>query len=298
MRIPADTRARWALIGPLNLHQILALGTGGLLAWMAWKTGLPESWRGAFVAGFLLAGAGVAFGRFEGENVPHWVRAAVGFWLRRRRLPHGETGRLLDLQELRDGVLFTGNRGAVLVLRVSSLNLDLCTLEEKERILHGYGEFLNALSFPVQVVTVTQALHMDAYLQGLRDCEQQEDRRLGESAGAYRRFVERLLAEQSLFTRCHYLCAPWYPPAAASFPGTAAGLHEAALQQLRLRRRSLEEGLSNLGLKAQVLTEQELLTFFLRAWGEEGTIAAPTRSYLKPVVRGAGEVRRGGGVEA
>src|SRR3972149_872441 len=95
------------------------------------------------------------------------------------------------------------------VLEAQSVNFGLKSEAEQEAIMAGYRAFLNALSYPIQVVVRILPTDVEAYLAGLRG------RFAGRGGEALRRlaldheaFVRRLARERMLLERRFYVVVP------------------------------------------------------------------------------------------
>ena len=76
---------------------------------------------------------------------------------------------LLPLEDIVDGVLCLRSGDHRAVLEVQSINFALKSEGEQEAIIAGYRAFLNALSYPVQVVVRILLSDVEPYLASLRE---------------------------------------------------------------------------------------------------------------------------------
>jgi conjugal transfer ATP-binding protein TraC len=105
----------------------------------------------------------------------------------------------LGFDRPRGGVLWLKDGSAAKILAVNSINLDLRTSIERDTILNGEKELLNALSFPVQRLIYAEPLDLHDYLQ------EQQIRALSMPTGRRREFflhhlehLDDLVREQRL----------------------------------------------------------------------------------------------------
>ena len=131
---------------------------------------------------------------------------------------------LLPLEDIVDGVLCLRGGDYRAVLEAQSVNFALKSEAEQEAIMAGYRAFLNALSYPIQVVVRILPTDVEPYLAALRG------RASGRGAEALRRlaldheaFVRRLARERTLLERRFYVVIPAGPGRAPSSGAASAG---------------------------------------------------------------------------
>ena len=202
---------------------------------------------------------------------------------------------MLPLDDVVDSVLCLRGGNYRAVLEAQSVNFALKSDAEQEAIMAGYRAFLNALSYPIQVVVRILPTDVEPYLTALRG------QAGGRGAEALRRlaldheaFVRRLARERTLLERRFYVIVPaglarsfdrrgirWPWQRVAS---NGEGL-EAAREQLAFRCQEIAQGLGGFGVTARRLGSDELVEL----WSSFlSTDAAPGRTLVaaQPVVIG------------
>jgi hypothetical protein len=177
---------------------------------------------------------------------------------------------LLPLEDIVDGVLCLRGGDYRAVLEAQSVNFALRSDEEQEGIMAGYRAFLNALSYPIQVLVRILPTDVETYLTALRE------RLSGRGAEALARlaldhetFVRRLARERTLLERRFYVVVPAGLDGAFKRRGVRwpcqrkqanAGRHgfEAARRQITFRSEEIAQGLLNFGVPARRLGSEEL----------------------------------------
>src|SRR5688500_2545768 len=89
--------------------------------------------------------------------------------------------KLIDIAEVRDGVLILKDGTLRAVLMVSSLNFALKSQEEQDAIIYAYQDFINSLDFPAQIIVSSRKADITPYLAVVkerRDRQQNELLRL------------------------------------------------------------------------------------------------------------------------
>jgi hypothetical protein len=183
---------------------------------------------------------------------------------------------LLPLEEIVGDVLCLRGGDYRAVLETSSVNFALKSEAEQEAIMAGYRMFLNALSYPIQIVVRIVPTDVEAYLAGLRA------RFAGRGGDALRRlaldheaFVRRLARERTLLERRFYVVIPAgldgvFERRSIRWPWQRNGKRdarlglEAASTPLALRCQEVVQGLGAFGVAARRLGGDELV----RLWSE------------------------------
>ena len=183
---------------------------------------------------------------------------------------------LLPLEEIVDDVLCLRGGDYRAVLETGSVNFALKSEAEQEAIMAGYRTFLNALSYPIQVVVRILPTDVEVYLTALRE------RFAGRGGEALRRlaldheaFVRRLARERTLLERRFYVVIPAGLDGAFERRGVrwpwqrgqardARWRLEAASTPLALRCQEVVQGLGGFGVPARRLGGDDLA----RLWNE------------------------------
>ncbi|MDP2674613.1 MAG: hypothetical protein Q8Q00_06880 [Dehalococcoidia bacterium] len=195
---------------------------------------------------------------------------------------------LLPLEDILDGVLCLRGGDYRAVLEAQSVNFGLKSEAEQEAIMAGYRAFLNALSYPIQVVVRILPTDVEPYLTALRgrasDRGAEAIRRL---ALDHEAFVRRLARERTLLERRFYVVIPaglegTFERTGARLgqrrgirwpwqgrPGSARQGLEAASGQLTFRCQEIAQGLGGFGVMARRLGSDELVELWSAFLGSE-----------------------------
>lgn len=176
---------------------------------------------------------------------------------------------LLPLEDIVDDVLCLRGGDYRAVLEAQSVNFALKSEAEQEAIMAGYRAFLNALSYPIQVVVRILPTDVESYLAGLRE-------RFGGRGGEVLRrlaldheaFVRRLARERTLLERRFYVVVPAglegaFERRGVRWPWQGAPRDvrhnlEAAARQLAFRCQELAQTLASFGVPTRRLSSEEL----------------------------------------
>jgi hypothetical protein len=213
----------------------------------------------------------------------------------------------LRIAEIRDGVIILTSGELRQVLLVSSINFALKSEDEQNAIVFQFQNFLNSLTFPIQIVMQSRRLDLAPYLGQLQermDNEQNELIRL--QIADYIEFIKRLLSVANIMDKNFFVVVPFSPPATKKGglfsqifgsskrlqPRFPADLFATYKQQLTQRVSVVSSGLSSIGLRSALLTTQQLVELFYAAYNpEEATKERLTYTQLlaAPIVKREGE---------
>jgi len=202
---------------------------------------------------------------------------------------------LLPLEDILDGVLCLRGGDYRAVLEAQSVNFALKSDAEQEAIMAGYRAFLNALSYPIQVVVRILPTDVEPYLTALRgQASTRSAEALRRLALDHEAFVRRLARERTLLERRFFVVVPAGLEGAFERRGIRwpwrgqVGSHrqnlEAAREQLTFRCQEIAQG-GGFGVTTRRLGSDELVELWSAFMGSE---VAPSRIEVAahPVVVG------------
>ncbi len=179
----------------------------------------------------------------------------------------------LDIERIRDGIIKLKGGGYRIILRTTNVNFSLKSEMEQNAMIYAYRNFLNALQYPVQILIRTRALNIDHYIEKLKKYEEaQTNELLKLQTGEYIDYIKRLIEVANILDRQFYVIIP-YSSTAGDEVKVMAGLFgkkkggddgsfEGAKMQLMQRADALMSHLSTVGVKANILTTQEVIELF------------------------------------
>lgn len=204
---------------------------------------------------------------------------------------------LLPLEDVVDGVLCLRGGDYRAVLEAQSVNFALKSDAEQEAIMAGYRAFLNALSYPVQVVVRILPTDVEPYLTALRgQASTRSAEPLRRLALDHEAFVRRLARERTLLERRFYVVIPaglegaferrgirwpWQGRSASNRQGL-----EAAREQLTFRCQEIAQGLGGFGVATRRLGSDELVELWSSFLGIEVASRWNAAAAAQPVVVG------------
>ncbi len=129
---------------------------------------------------------------------------------------------IVEIEEVRDGVIILKNGALRQILMVAGVNFDLKSEEEQNLILYGYQNLLNALDFSLQFFIHSRKINLDRYLEKLSTRQQEEQNELLKNQiGEYRQFVSSFITENPIMNKTFFVIIPFDP---IQIPQIAAGI--------------------------------------------------------------------------
>ncbi len=187
---------------------------------------------------------------------------------------------LIQIQELRDGVLILKDGSLRAVVKISAINFELRSSDEQQAILQQFGAFMNSIDFPIQMVAHSRRFDITTYLANLESATQGlTNDLLKVQSGEYARFVRELSELANIMQKNFYVVLPMEVTATSESTGFFGGIKEMfkktqraqslSSDQLALFRSQLQQradlilgSVSGMGLKGSMLEQEELVALF------------------------------------
>lgn len=189
---------------------------------------------------------------------------------------------LIQLKELRDGVMILKDGTLRALVQVSAINFELRSSDEQTAILQQFQSFLNSIDFPIQIIVHSRKFDISAYLANIEAAgEQLTNELLKVQAQEYMRFVQELSELSNIMSKNFYVALPFQTVAAQEKKGFLSGFTgmfkkkgpaqptgptdaQIAAYKMQLQQRAdlITGGLSGMGLKGHMMTQEELLQLF------------------------------------
>ena len=85
----------------------------------------------------------------------------------KKQIPDTSTQRYLPFSQIRDNIIVMKDNSARVVLKCSTINFLLKSIEEQDAIIMSFQRFLNSIDFPIQIIVKSTKLDIEAYLNKL-----------------------------------------------------------------------------------------------------------------------------------
>src|SRR4030042_3165160 len=120
------------------------------------------------------------------------------------------TQQILDIDQIKEGVILLKDRSLRGVIMVSSQNFALKSEDEQNAIIYQFQNFLNSLDFPIEIVVQSRRLNITGYLDKLKELEkEQENELLKTQTAEYQNFIRDLIAGGAIMTKNFFVVVPF-----------------------------------------------------------------------------------------
>ena len=209
------------------------------------------------------------------------------------------TQNLLEAERIEHNCIVLRDGGLRAVILVSGMNFELRSEDEQNAAIGAYQNFLNGLDFSVQIFIHSRKINIDGYINELAGIERGETNDLLKGlVGGYKDFVASLVADNPIMEKTFFVIVPYDsvlpanqraifdaiagffkrkkvddPTEVAPIPETAApkanAVGDSAFAALAQRTEQVVSGLSQIGLRAVPLEEDELAELLYNLYNPE-----------------------------
>ena len=204
------------------------------------------------------------------------------------------TQEILQIAEIRDGVVIMNDGSFRLVVFCRAINFVLMSEQERTAVEYAYQGFLNSLFFPIQIVIRSRRVDATKYLERLDQTRQQQTNMLlGLVMDDYINFMADLIANTDIMDKFFYVVVPYSTDEAdkanvvrstQGFFGKLLKLGQThtgplvieestlndAKRELRRRGQVVIEGLQQCGVLAVPLNTEELIELYYESYNPDG----------------------------
>lgn len=226
-----------------------------------------------------------------GTQLPQGVKPATN---------PNSTQNMLQIAEIRDGIVIMNDGSFRSVVMVKSINFDLMSQEEQEAVEYSYQSFLNSLYFPVQIFIRSQKVDLQPYIDKLDKIRTEHDNMLLVMLMEdYIGYIDALSQQTNIMDKNFYIVIPYFvhqdvqkalTQSKTFFSGLGnlfsnkeqhVTINEADLEnaksELRNRVQAVLGGLLQCGVQGLPLDTQELIELYYDTYNPD----TATRQQLK-----------------
>ena len=122
------------------------------------------------------------------------------------------TQNMLQIAEIRDGIVIMNDGSFRSVVMVKSINFDLMSPQEQEAVEFNYQNFLNSLYFPIQIFIRSQKVDIAPYLEKLDKIRSEHDNMLlALLMDDYIGYISVLAQQTNIMDKKFYVIIPFFP---------------------------------------------------------------------------------------
>ncbi|MEA3255382.1 MAG: PrgI family protein [Candidatus Altiarchaeota archaeon] len=206
-KIPTDIRYEERLFGPLTVKQsIYALIAAILLIYLIFLAGLTIEVY--IIPAFIVTVLAIGFIMFnldtylinylyyiKGRKESSWISPAAR--------------KLMEIRSIRADAVFLKDNRVLGVVKIKPINFGVLSREDQDTVIYGFLEFVNSLSFPIQIVMRSINLDLSDYLGALKRRIVQRDDKM--ALAYYEHFSEYMydyIKTNEINDRLFYIVVP------------------------------------------------------------------------------------------
>lgn len=208
----------------------------------------------------------------------------------------------LLISELRDGIVIMKDGSFRAVIACQSINFDLMSEQECEGVEYSYQNFLNSLSFTVQILIRSQRVDIGPYIERLIKMRRDNDNMLlGVLMDDYINFIDVLSQEANIMDKAFFIVVPYYSSADAeklveqtknifktfgknkgpSVTRISRDDYDKAVDELNKRVDSIMSGLFQIGIQSARLNTKELSELYYNFNNPDTAVREPLVDFSK-----------------
>ncbi len=208
----------------------------------------------------------------------------------------------LLISELRDGIVIMKDGSFRAVVACQSINFDLMSEQEREGVEYSYQNFLNSLSFTVQILVRSQRVDIGPYIERLIKMRRNNDNMLlGVLMDDYINFIDILSQEANIMDKAFFIVVPYYSSAdaeklveqtknlfktfgknkAPNVTRISRDDYDKAVDELNKRVDSVMSGLFQIGIQSARLNTKELSELYYNFNNPDTAVREPLVDFSK-----------------
>lgn len=202
------------------------------------------------------------------------------------------TQNFIEIEAIKDDIFLLKDGSAGCVIEVGAVNYWLLSTEEQQSMIYAYGNLLNSLSFPVQVLILSKKMDISSYLDYIdTKINQQKNSPLQNLLQLYKEFIKNIVKKGSVLEKRFFFVVP-FSPLELGLKGVSPGnlnkeyVFTRAKTSLYPKKDHLIRLITKIGLRAKILYKQELVELFYNLYNPSATgkKLAPVESYTDVVL--------------
>jgi len=202
------------------------------------------------------------------------------------------TQHFVEIEDIRDDILLMKDFSACVVIEVGAVNFWLLAAEEQNSIIYAYAGLLNSLSFPVQILILSNKMDISSYMDYLNNqIEKTKNDLIKQRLINYSNFIKTVVKKNTVLEKRFFFIVPFSPLELGVAGANTGSLNKEyviarAKTSLYPKRDHLIRLLSKTGLRANVMQKQGLTELFYNLYNPSptGRRLAPVESYTDVVL--------------
>lgn len=236
------------------------------------------------------------------QNNPQVVDNALPTKRTGQKVNPNSTQNILEIAEIRDGIVILNDGTFRSVVMVKAINFDLMSPQERESVEFAYQGFLNSLYFPIQIFIHSERVDIGPYIERLDKIRLEQDNMLlALLMDDYINFMLALAQQTNIMNKNFYIVIPYSPQdelqqAITQSKNLFKGLvnifntkekhvviNEPVLTQakdeLRNRAQAILGGLMQCGIQGLPLDTQELIELYYGTYNPDTAVRQQLKNF-------------------
>jgi len=127
----------------------------------------------------------------------------------KKPLADSSTQRYLPFSQIRDNLVVMKDSSVRIILKCSTINFLLKSIEEQDAIIMSFQRFLNSLDFPIQIIVRSTKLNIESYLNKLNTLALKQTNPLLQSQTyEYIEYLKKLIEVAQIMRKDFYIVVP------------------------------------------------------------------------------------------
>lgn len=188
------------------------------------------------------------------------------------------------MAEIREGIVIFRDGSMKMVMLVTSVNFALKSEQEQNALIFQYQNFLNSLTFPIQIVMQSRKIDLSPYLAKLQErLDMEANELLQVQISDYMQFITRMIKIANIMDKKFFIAIPFTPPGIKKRTIFDQILHPSHLtianisdtefksfkEEMVQRANVIINGLSAIGIHAAMLGTQEVVELLYSTYNPE-----------------------------
>ncbi|MCY4088819.1 MAG: hypothetical protein OXF49_01685 [Candidatus Saccharibacteria bacterium] len=222
------------------------------------------------------------------------------------------TQNTLQIAEIKDGIVILKDGSFRAVIEAEAINFDLMSQSEQESVEYAYQNFLNSLSFPIQINIQSRPVDVENYIKTLENSLQKQNNMLLQVITSdYLDFIANLVDNTHVMEKKFYIVLPFFNSEFSPETFTTTGKNflnkftaifsnksaplivdernlKKAKTELNYRINSISSGLGLCGIRNRPLKTKELIVLYHDFYNPLQNLVEPlpeVEDMLEPVVQ-------------
>jgi hypothetical protein len=177
----------------------------------------------------------------------------------------------MEIKSIKGNAVFLKDGRILGVIRVKPINFAVMSEQDRDTVIYGFLNFLNALTFPVEIVMRSVNLDLDDYLRHIKmKIAKRDDKIALAYFEHFEDYMRQYISQNKICDRLFYVVVP----------GETKGDEKQILDNLETRCENIQATLSLSGIISDRLTKGQLINFYSSYFTETIEVSD---SYISPI---------------